>query len=63
MKVKVRGTNLEGALRLFKRKTKEENLLNDFNVPASKIRTLPEVLSEEQFLENYVKENGKFIGF
>ena len=28
-----------------------ENLLNDFNVPASKIRTLPEVLSEEQFLE------------
>ena len=28
-----------------------EDLLNDFNVPASKIRTLPEVLSEEQFLE------------
>jgi crotonobetainyl-CoA:carnitine CoA-transferase CaiB-like acyl-CoA transferase len=28
-----------------------ENLLNDFNVPAGKIRTLPEVLSEEQFLE------------
>lgn len=30
MKVKVRGTNIEGALRLFKRKTKEENLVNNF---------------------------------
>lgn len=29
MKVTVRGTNIEGALRLFKRKTKESNLLND----------------------------------
>ena len=28
-----------------------ENLLNDFNVPAGKIRTLPETLSEEQFLQ------------
>mgnify|MGYP001258900928 FL=1 len=28
-----------------------ENLLNDFNVPAGKIRTLPEALSEEQFLQ------------
>lgn len=30
MKVKVRGTNIEGALKILKRKMKEENLLNDF---------------------------------
>ena len=28
MKVKVRGTNIEGALRILKRKTKENNLIN-----------------------------------
>ncbi len=29
MKVKVRGTNIEGALRLLKRKVKENNILTD----------------------------------
>ena len=28
-----------------------ERLLNDFDVPSAKIRTLPEVLSEDQFLK------------
>ena len=36
---------------IFSSKTAEflEDLLNDFDVPSGKIRTLPEVLSEEQF--------------
>jgi len=38
---------------IFNLKTAEflENLLNSFDVPSGKIRTLPEVLSEEQFIK------------
>ena len=44
---------------IFNLKTAEffENLLNSFDVPSSKIRTLPEVLSEEQFIKRKLWNN------
>ena len=44
---------------IFNLKTAEflENLLNSFDVPSGKIRTLPEVLSEEQFIKRKLWNN------
>ena len=44
---------------IFNLKTAEflESLLNNFDVPSGKIRTLPEVLSEEQFIERKLWNN------